>query len=71
VYLCTGAMNNLSDEQRRVQHRPTTLAELRAEALRLTALGYRPRDIGVALGINDAAVIALLEGTPDTKGELP
>jgi hypothetical protein len=51
-----------TDEQRRIEHRPNTLAELRAEAFRLTALGYRPRDVGAALGINDAAVVALLAG---------
>jgi hypothetical protein len=54
----------LTDEQRRVQHRPVTHEALRAEALRLTALGYRPRDIGVALGLNDAVVIALITDKP-------
>ena len=54
----------LTDEQRRVEHRPVTQEALRAEALRLTALGYRPRDIGVALGLNDAVVIALITDKP-------
>jgi hypothetical protein len=54
----------LSDEQRRLEHRPVTREALRAEAVRLTALGFRPRDIGVALGVNDAVVLALLAGTP-------
>ena len=60
----TMSSDALTDQQRRMQHRPVDLPALRAEALRLTALGYRPRDIGAALGMNDSAVIALLEGTP-------
>ena len=48
------------DQWRRTQHRPTDAAALRAEALRLQALGYRVRDLAEILGMNDASVEALL-----------
>jgi len=53
-----------TDDQRRTEHRPTTLDELRAEAQRLTALGLRPQDIGRAMNLNDDAVLALLHAEP-------
>lgn len=56
-------MTDLTEEQRRLQHRPSDAASLRAEALRLQAEGMRIRDIAQIIGMNDAAVIALLSQT--------
>jgi hypothetical protein len=53
-------MTNLTEEQRRTMHRPITIDQLNAEARRLHAEGLRARDIAQILGLNDAAVISLL-----------
>jgi hypothetical protein len=53
----------LTAEQRRIEHRPTTMAELRSAARHLSDLGYTARDVSAALAISEAAVLALLEDT--------
>jgi hypothetical protein len=52
------------DDQRRIEHRPTTLPELRSAARHLTDAGYTPRDVSAALAISEMAVLALLEHKP-------
>jgi hypothetical protein len=50
--------------ERRTEHRPVTMIELASAARQLLAAGLKPRDISAALEISEAAVLALLEGTP-------
>jgi len=52
----------LTDQQRRLLHKPIALDALRAEAVRLQSEGYRVRDLAQIFGMNDAAVVAFLEG---------
>jgi hypothetical protein len=59
-------MTPLTDEARRIEHRPTTIPELRSAARHLTDAGYTPRDVSAALEISEAAVIALLNDSTNT-----
>lgn len=54
-------MNALEYQRRALQHRPTDLVTLRAEATKLQRLGLLPRDISQALGLNPEQVRQLIQ----------